>query len=85
MTVNQFFTAGRVVAGSDLLTVLPNHFLPTTGMSSELVAIELPFTVPQVHVDALWHHRQTQRADHAWLRQAVTAAAHRAFGPVRPF
>jgi DNA-binding transcriptional LysR family regulator len=27
LTVNQFFTAGRVVARSDLLTVLPRHFV----------------------------------------------------------
>ena len=27
VTVNQFFTAGRVVANSDLLTVLPRHFV----------------------------------------------------------
>jgi hypothetical protein len=27
LTVNQFFTASEVVAHSDLLTVLPRHFL----------------------------------------------------------
>ena len=31
LTVNQFFTAGRVVAQSDLLTVLPLSFLAATG------------------------------------------------------
>ncbi|RYF30776.1 MAG: LysR family transcriptional regulator, partial [Comamonadaceae bacterium] len=33
LTVNQFFTAGRVVVGSDLLTVLPRHFVSVTGMA----------------------------------------------------
>lgn len=79
LTVNQFFTAGRVVVGSDLLTVLPRHFLNVTGMAGELVTRELPFDVPPVHVDALWHRRQGQRSDHAWLRLAVAAAARRAF------
>ena len=32
ITVNQFFTAGRVVVGSDLLTVLPRHFIPVTAL-----------------------------------------------------
>jgi DNA-binding transcriptional LysR family regulator len=32
VTVNQFFTAGRVVANSDLLTVLPRHFVTVTGI-----------------------------------------------------
>ena len=83
LTVNQFFTAGRVVAGSDLLTVLPRHFLGVTGMASELVVRELPFTVPPVHVDALWHRRQGQRSDHAWLRLAVAATATQAFARPR--
>jgi hypothetical protein len=34
-----------------------------------------------VHVDALWHRRQGQRSEHAWLRLAIAAAAQRAFGP----
>jgi DNA-binding transcriptional LysR family regulator len=81
LTVNQFFTAGRVVSASDLLTVLPQHFISVTGMASDLVHRDLPFAVPPVHVDSLWHHRQAQRSDHAWLRLAVETAARKAFGP----
>ncbi|TFY98022.1 LysR family transcriptional regulator [Ramlibacter rhizophilus] len=81
LTVNQFFTAGRVVAGSDLLTVLPLHFVAVTGMAAELTWRELPFEVPAVHVDALWHRRQDARSEHRWLRQAVSDAAARAFAP----
>jgi DNA-binding transcriptional LysR family regulator len=80
LTVNQFFTAGRVVANSNLLTVLPRHFVSVTGIAHELVLRALPFQVPQVHVDSLWHRRQAQRSDHAWLRLAVAAAAQKAFG-----
>jgi DNA-binding transcriptional LysR family regulator len=79
LTVNQFYTAGRVVVTSDLLTVLPRHFIRVTGMAHELVLRDLPFDVPPVHVDALWHRRQGQRSDHAWLRLAVAAAAKQAF------
>ncbi len=82
LTVNQFFTAGQVVASSDLLTVLPKHFISVTGRAHELVHRPLPFDVPPVHVDALWHRRQASRSDHAWLRLAVAASATRAFnGP----
>jgi DNA-binding transcriptional LysR family regulator len=80
LTVNQFFTAGRVVATSDLLSVLPRHFVAITGMAHEFVLRELPFEVPPVHVDSLWHRRQMQRSDHAWLRLAVAAASTQAFG-----
>ena len=79
LTVTQFFTAGRVVATSDLLTVLPRHFIDVTGRAAELVQRELPFDVPPVHVDALWHRRQGQRSDHAWLRLALAASARTAF------
>lgn len=80
LTVNQFFTAGLVVTTSDLLTVLPAHFVGSTGRADELVQRELPFALPPVHVDALWLRRQGQRGDHTWLRSAVTAAAAKAFG-----
>lgn len=84
LTVNQFFTAGRVVATTDLLTVLPRHFVGATGMEGELVTQELPLPVPAVHVDALWHRQSAHSSAHRWLRGAVARAAARGFegGPV---
>jgi len=79
LTVNQFFTAGRVVATSDLLTVLPRHFISVTGMEHAFTLRELPFDLPPVVVHSLWHRRQSQRGDHAWLRTAVLAATEKAF------
>ena len=79
LTVNQFFTAGKVVASSNLLTVLPRHFLNVTGIADQLVFKELPFSVPPVHVDALWHHRVHRLSAHAWLRTTITDMAHLAF------
>jgi DNA-binding transcriptional LysR family regulator len=79
LTVNQFFTAGRVVANSNLLTVLPRHFVGVTGIADQLVLRPLPFDVSPVHVDAVWHRRSQQRSAHAWLRQALVRAADKAF------
>lgn len=73
LTVNQFFTAGRVVANSNLITVLPRHLIAATGMSGELIARELPFVLPEVHVDMLWHERDARSPAHKWLRQHLTA------------
>lgn len=84
LTVNQFFTAGQVVATSDLLTVLPRHFVPVTGISSELTTREIPLDVPPVHVDSLWHRRQGLRSGHAWLRGAIARAADAAFASNTP-
>lgn len=82
LTVNQFFTAGRVVANTDLLTVLPRHFVGATGMASALALRELPLPVSAVHVDALWHCSAARRSAHHWLCTAVTRAAHQAFATV---
>lgn len=79
LTVNQFFTAGRVVANSSLLTVLPHHFVRVTGFAEQLVLRPLPFEVSPVNVDALWHRRSQQHGAHVWLRQAIVRAADKAF------
>ena len=79
LTVNQFFTAGRVVAHSNLLTVLPRHFVRVTGIAEQLVLRPLPFEVSPVHVDAVWHRRAQQHSGHVWLRQALLRAADKAF------
>ncbi len=79
LTVNQFFTAGRVVSTTDLLTVLPRHFVEATGIEHELALCELPLPVPAVHVDALWHRQAAHNSAHRWLRQAVERASARGF------
>ncbi|NVM89564.1 LysR family transcriptional regulator [Variovorax sp. SG517] len=79
VTVNQFFTAGRVVANSDLLTVLPRHFVTVTGIDDQLVLRDLPFDQPPVHVDAIWHRRAQHGHSHEWLRNALLRSAAAAF------
>jgi DNA-binding transcriptional LysR family regulator len=79
VTVNQFFTAGRVVANSDLLTVLPRHFVTVTGIDDQLVLRDLPFDQPMVHVDAIWHRRAQHLHSHEWLRTALLRSAAAAF------
>jgi DNA-binding transcriptional LysR family regulator len=79
LTVNQFFTAGKLVAGSNLLTVLPRHFVNATGIADQLVLRELPFAMPLVHVDALWHHRVHRLTAHQWLRKTLVALGASAF------
>jgi DNA-binding transcriptional LysR family regulator len=79
VTVNQFFTAGRVVANSDLLTVLPRHFVTVTGIDDQLVLRDLPFDQPMVHVDAIWHRRAQHGHAHEWLRTSLLRSAASAF------
>jgi DNA-binding transcriptional LysR family regulator len=81
LTVNQFFTAAKVAANSNLLTVLPRHFVSTTGFAEQLVLRELPYPVPAVQVDALWPDRVHRLSAHEWLRATIAAVAKTAFSP----
>ncbi len=71
LTLNQFFTAARVVTDTDLLTVLPRHFLASAGLLHVLEARPLPLDVPPIHIDAVWHVRQDTDSAHRWLRDVV--------------
>ncbi len=77
LTVNQFATAGSVVARSDLLTVLPRQFLPATGVEHRLVDKPLPLTLSAVTVEMVWHLRKDDDPAHRWLRERMVAAAAR--------
>ena len=75
LTVNQFFTAGRVVSRSNLLTVLPESFVSATGYGGDLVTRELPLTLAPVHVVMLWPLRLDADPAQHWLRERVLEAA----------
>jgi hypothetical protein len=51
-------------------------------MEHAVVARELPFQLPAVHVDMLWHARATRSADLAWLREQVTAVTRTDIGGI---
>lgn len=81
LTVNQFFTGGKVVANSDLLTVLPRHLIESTGMTNALIWKELPFDMPEVHIDMLWHERDARNPAHKWLRDNLISMTHETLLP----
>lgn len=82
LTVNQYFTAGRVVANSNLLTVLPACFIEATGDHEQVVTRPLPFDMAGLHVAMVWHQRNDRSSAHQWLRARLleTAAQHTAAG-----
>lgn len=79
LTVNQFFTGGQVVANSDLLTVLPAHFLPATGFASRLVVRRPPIDLGIAEVDAVWHRQAMANPAQQWLMRQLVRAAREAF------
>jgi DNA-binding transcriptional LysR family regulator len=75
LTVNQYFTAGRVVAASNLLTLLPARFVGATNSLERVVTRPLPFRLDALHVAMLWHQRNDASSSHRWLRARLLEAA----------
>jgi DNA-binding transcriptional LysR family regulator len=75
LTVNQFFTAGRVVTQSDLLTVLPSTFIEATGYRDRLVERALPVTLAGIQVEMVWHMRHDADPAQRWLRDRIGDAS----------
>lgn len=71
MTVNQYYTAARIVAQTDLLTALPRKFAATTEVGKDLEIRELPLPVAPVSVHVLWLRGNRQPAAIAWLLEAL--------------
>ncbi|RMX02597.1 LysR family transcriptional regulator [Corticibacter populi] len=67
MTVNQYLTAARVVAQTQLLTALPRHFLAPSGLAHHLVMRELPIQLAPVSVTMLWLRQNRHPAAIQWL------------------
>jgi DNA-binding transcriptional LysR family regulator len=82
ITVNEFFTAGAVVQGSDLLSVLPRSFVPATGFQQRLVMRTPPLNLPSIEVDMLWHGRHDSNPAQRWLRQTLAQAGAKVAGQV---
>jgi DNA-binding transcriptional LysR family regulator len=75
VTVNQFSTAGRVVLNSNLLTVLPKHFVRVAGLAEQLCIKPIPLRLQPVHVDLLWFKQAFSDQAHEWLRSVLVRAA----------
>ena len=75
LTVNLSFTAGRVVANSNLLTVPPASFVGAAGFGEKVVTRALPFELETLHTTMRWHQRHDRGSSHEWLRARLIDAA----------
>ena len=75
LTVNQYYTAGRVVANSNLLTVLPAIYVESTGVRKQVVTRPLPFGIAGMNISMLWHQRNDRVSSHQWLRERLVESA----------
>ncbi|PXW93834.1 LysR family transcriptional regulator [Sphaerotilus hippei] len=75
LAVNQFYTAGLVIAATDLLTVLPRAYLSVIGAAEALVSRPLPLRLAPLLIHMVWHRRHDTQPAHRWLLEQVAAAS----------
>ncbi|HEX3574282.1 MAG TPA: LysR family transcriptional regulator [Rhodopila sp.] len=83
MTVPSWFAMRRVVAGTDLVAVVPRHWTADPSFATGCICRDLPLDDVALSVELVWHARDTTDSGIAWLR-ATLADLLRA-GPVNQF
>jgi DNA-binding transcriptional LysR family regulator len=74
VTIHDPLSAGAMIAGSDLVTLLPKQ-LATMITARGRVDILAPSDQGDIEIAMLWHSRATADPAHVWLRGIVEAAA----------
>lgn len=60
-----------VVAGSDLLAVVPEHMARAAARALPIQLLPLPFKIPSVDVSMVWHERMHHDPGHKWMRESL--------------
>jgi DNA-binding transcriptional LysR family regulator len=76
--VGSFTVAALMVAGSDLVGLVPRRMAEQHGATLGLRALALPIDLPRVPIAARWHSRLDADPAQRWLRAHLRAAAAQA-------
>lgn len=67
----QFTVLPQLLAGSDLLVILPLRVAKLFAAGGKLKHVELPIPIPSFEVRMHWHPRHEASAAHRWVRDEV--------------
>jgi len=73
--VPSFLAAVEIAAQSDLVMTLPSSLAQTATGMGRFTALPPPFDLGRFTMSLAWHARRQDEPRHAWLRQAIVAAA----------
>jgi DNA-binding transcriptional LysR family regulator len=76
-----FLSAARILAASDLVSVLPQRIAQELIRYRPLVIRELPHSSPSIETAMIWPRWLDSQPAHRWLRQNVEFATHDLKGP----
>ena len=71
LTVNQFAVAPQLVAGSDLLAVLPTRIVEMSDILDQLHLTSPPLEILSSRLKMMWHERNHLDSSQAWLRSQL--------------
>lgn len=71
LLVSSVMSLPAVIAGSDLLAVVPEQTARAARETLPIQILTLPFRVPSVDVSMLWHDRMQHDSGHKWLREIL--------------
>ncbi|WP_028079865.1 LysR family transcriptional regulator [Solimonas soli] len=77
-----YYAACHVVAGSDLLLLLPRYYGEWFTAHLPLKLVPLPLALPGLQIMLYWHRNAEHDPGHAWLRERIRALT--AAGAPRP-
>lgn len=66
-----FFAALEIIAKTDFMILLPEHFVRRYVDNSDFAIITPPFGLPTFDVSMFWHARMHHEPLHAWFRKFV--------------
>lgn len=78
MEVPHFATAAFAAGQTDLVASMSSRVAQRLRRAAGLRLLPFPFESPQLAYGLYWHGRQTSDPAHAWLRDAIVAAARAA-------
>jgi DNA-binding transcriptional LysR family regulator len=81
MRCQDYFAACRVIAGTDLLLTMPEHYAAIANESFGNRILRLPFEAPSLDLYTYWHRDVEQDPASRWLRRQVKGAFSTRLGP----
>lgn len=73
VTTSSFLALPSIVAGTDLVAVVPTHLAETMGPTTGTVGVEAPFGRVAIPLRLWWHHSHAADPVHAWFRGRLVA------------
>lgn len=75
-TASSFVAMPYMLAGTELVTLLPESLGQRVASSAEIVLLEPDMPITPLHESMYWHARRDRDPGHAWLREQIRAVSH---------